>query len=237
VTDQVQIVRGADAFTFDVTYADPTGSPIDPASVDATDVHLVGPRKFDQPATPVSTQALDNGALTVTYSVATANGAWQRGNVGAYKLSMNGDQIRNAGGFAVAAGDLAGFKVSIVKAPPVDKAPLVRRMKVDARGAASVTVTFSENVGSSIDAGDLLLVGEDGSRLVAPEQQAVTYDADRNTATFTFPGLADGALPSGSKFHVVLAGSGVTDSVGQMLLGDKSALGTDYAPARWYTVA
>jgi hypothetical protein len=150
---------------------------------------------------------------------------------------MNGEQVHNAGGFTVAAGDLAGFKVSIVKAPPIDKAPLVKRLKVLARGAASVTFTFSEDVGASIDAADLFLVGDDGSRLVAPEQQAVTYDAARKTATFTFPGLVDGALPTGSKFHVVLAGAGVTDSVGQMLLGDKSALGTDYAPARRYTVA
>jgi hypothetical protein len=66
----------------------------------------------------------------------------------------------------------------------------------------------------------------------------VTYDAARNTATFTFPGLADGALPSGSKFHVVLAGSGVTDSVGQSLAGDRTgAAGIDYAPVKWFTVA
>ena len=34
MTDQVQIVRGASAFTFEVTYVDPTGSPIDPADLD-----------------------------------------------------------------------------------------------------------------------------------------------------------------------------------------------------------
>jgi len=237
VTDQVQIVRGAAAFTFEVTYVDPTGSPIDPVSIDATDLHLVGPKKFDQPATPVSTQALDNGALKVSYSVAPTTGTWERGNAGAYKLSMNGDQVRNAGGFAVEASDLASFKVAIAKALPVDKAPLVKRVKVNTRGAASVTFTFSENVSSSLDAGDLFLVSAaDGSRLVAPEQQAVSYDAARNTATFTFPGLADAALPAGSKFHVVLAGSGVTDAVGQMLAGDKTgAAGVDYAPVKTFS--
>jgi hypothetical protein len=237
VPDAVNVARGATAWSFDVTYVDPTGSPIDPSTIDANDLHLVGPKKFDQPATPVSTQTLDNGAVRVSYSVATPTGTWQRGNAGAYNLSMNGDQVRNAGGFAVAAGDLASFKVSIVKPAPADKAPLVKRFKLDTHGAASVTFTFSEDVGASIDAGDLFLVGEDGSRLVAPEQQAVTYDAARNTASFTFPGLADGALPAGSKFHVILAGWGITDAAGPMLAGDKpDAAGTDFAPVKWFNV-
>jgi hypothetical protein len=236
VTEAVQVTRGASAFTFEVVYVDPTGSPINAATVDATDLHLVGPKKFDQPATPVSTQALDNGALKVVYAVATPTGAWERGNVGAYKLSLNGDQIRNAGGFAAAAGDLADFKVSIVKAPPPDKAPAVKRLKVSARGgASSVTFTFSEDVGTSIDAGDLSIVAEDGSRIVAPEQQAVTYDAAKRTATFTFPGLEGAALPAGTRFRVVLTGAGVTDSIGQTLAGDRSGTpGVDYAPAKWF---
>src|SRR5688500_8975644 len=59
-------------------------------------------------------------------------------------------------------------------------------------------VTLSENVAASISPADLELRNLTNNTTIPPGATALVYDAQSNTATFTFPGLAQGLLPDGS---------------------------------------
>ena len=241
---QVQVIAGEAALTFTVTYADADAA-IDVATLDAGDVRVVGRRGFDQPATLVSVQPAGDGvsgtSVVATYAVATPDGGpWARNDRGTYTVVANPEEVRDAAGFAVEPAELAEFKLTVAKAPrvraeAVDKPPAVRKLKFDGRGAASVTAWFSEDVSASIDAGDLFLFAEDGvTRAVDPSLVSVTYDAEKNCATWRFPGIAGGILAKG-KYRVTLPGWGIADSIGQGLDGNKDGIpGDDFAPARWF---
>jgi hypothetical protein len=185
----------------------------------------------------VSVQQVSPESAVATYSVANPDGAFERGDGGKFAVVTGaGDP---AAAPAEAPAELAAFKLTVAKPPAPakpDKLPFVRKLKFSPRGESSVTAWFSEDVSLSIDAGDLFLMAEDGSRVIDPALAAVSYDAEKNCATWTFPGLPEGTLPKG-KFHIALAGWGIADSAGQTLDGDRDGVaGDDYAPEKWFRV-
>ncbi len=80
-----------------------------------------------------------------------------------------------------------------------------------------VTVSFSENVINSLTSGDVLLTNLTTNTVVPTSSIVLTYAAQSNTATFSFPGLlADG------NYTLTIARSGVTDAAGNALASDIS---------------
>jgi hypothetical protein len=232
VPEDVQLTIGDAALTFSVTYVDDTGG-IDPATIGNDDIHVIGKRGFDQPATLISVQQADGNAAVATYAVTPPEGdTWQKADRGAYKLVISADSVRDNTGLPVAGSDLAQFKLTVSKpAPPAppDLAPTVKRVKVITRGGTtSVVATFNEDVLGSIDATDLALLAEDGSRAADPAQVALAYDQQKHIATWTLPaGMAEG------KYRVVLVSGGITDTAGQVLDGDKNReAGGDFVAPR-----
>jgi hypothetical protein len=77
-------------------------------------------------------------------------------------------------------------------------------------------IQFSENVGSSISAADLVLLNQTTGQTIATGNIAVSYNSVNNTANFTFPGFAGWVLPVGNYQPSILATS-VTDAAGNPL--------------------
>jgi hypothetical protein len=82
-----------------------------------------------------------------------------------------------------------------------------------------LTFTFSEDVSATLDTGDLQLANATTGATVPTAKIALAWNAATRTATFTFPGYADGILPDGS-YVATLHASGVTDPPGQPLPAD-----------------
>jgi hypothetical protein len=85
----------------------------------------------------------------------------------------------------------------------------------------SVQVSFSEDVSASLIGSDLLLTNMTTSDVIPAGAIAIIYDTQTNIATFTFPGLPGGLLPDGD-YHLDIAKSAVTDTIGRPLLADGS---------------
>ena len=81
---------------------------------------------------------------------------------------------------------------------------------------------FSEDVSESLAPDDLVLRNTTTNQLVAAENVAFAYDPATNTATFTFPGFADGVLPDG-RYTATLPAGAVTDRAGNALAADAGA--------------
>ncbi len=194
-----------------------TDASIDVSTLDAGDVRVVGGKDFDQPATLIDVR--NEGQVAVaTYAVTTTDGgAWEPADKGVYTVITNADAVQDTQGLPVASEEIARFKLAVAKAPkapPPDKAPFVKKLKFAGKGASSISATFSEDVSATIDASDLVLLAEDGSRAVDPSLVTVTYNAKKNIATWTFTGLPEGSLPKGN-YRVVLSSGGITDAIGQ----------------------
>jgi ELWxxDGT repeat protein len=81
------------------------------------------------------------------------------------------------------------------------------------RPSRAVGVVFSEDVGSSLAAGDFRLENLTTSTTVDAAKVAVSFDPGTLVATFTFPGYPGGALPDGNYRATVLA-AGIADATG-----------------------
>jgi hypothetical protein len=79
-----------------------------------------------------------------------------------------------------------------------------------------IVYKFTNNVGASLTSADLLLENLTNSTTVNPSNVSVSYDAATNTATFTFPGFANGILPD-ANYRATLLASGVTDPEGDAI--------------------
>jgi hypothetical protein len=88
-----------------------------------------------------------------------------------------------------------------------DLAPTVLSSQLVLDGAAQAfVVQFSEDVSGRLGAANLSLFNKTSGEQIPAINVAVTYDAGTNTATFTFPGYANGVLPDGNYDATVLAG-------------------------------
>jgi hypothetical protein len=78
---------------------------------------------------------------------------------------------------------------------------------------------FSEDVSESLTADDLVLRNTTTNQLVDAKDLALAYDLATNTATFTFPGFANGVLADG-RYTATLPANSVTDRAGNALAAD-----------------
>jgi hypothetical protein len=84
----------------------------------------------------------------------------------------------------------------------------------------SIALTFSEEVGFSVQRNDLFLTNNDTGENVPVTAMAVSYSG--TTATWTFPGLPSQVMPDGNYTATVFA-SRVTDVAGNALPEDFSS--------------
>ena len=71
-------------------------------------------------------------------------------------------------------------------------------------------VSFSEDVSASLSKNDFVLTNTTSSQVISPNDMSLNYNAGSNTATLTFPGLPNGALPDGI-YQLSIGSSTVTD--------------------------
>jgi hypothetical protein len=83
----------------------------------------------------------------------------------------------------------------------------------------SITMNFSEDVSGTLLSGSILLTNLTTNETINPTDISLAYDTSTNTATFTFPNFANGALPDGS-YQLFLAAGAVTDLFGNALVAD-----------------
>jgi hypothetical protein len=77
----------------------------------------------------------------------------------------------------------------------------------------SIRITFSENVSASLSLDDLVLENLTSKQPIPAANMLLSYEANSNIATITFPGYPYGALPNGN-YRATLIASGVTDAAG-----------------------
>ncbi|HRK29852.1 MAG TPA: PQQ-dependent sugar dehydrogenase [Tepidisphaeraceae bacterium] len=83
----------------------------------------------------------------------------------------------------------------------------------------SVAIDFSENVGPSIAAGDLIVTNTTTNTVIDVNDIAVAYNPATNRAQFTFPGLPGGQLPRGN-YSAVFASGNAEDAFGNTVRGE-----------------
>jgi hypothetical protein len=88
----------------------------------------------------------------------------------------------------------------------------------------SLKATFNESVGASLEASDLVLFNQTTGQIFPAASIAVSYDVPTRVATFTFPGVANGALPDGN-YIASFGGGRVTDVAGNAV---PSSLSTSF---------
>jgi hypothetical protein len=79
--------------------------------------------------------------------------------------------------------------------------------------------TFTQNVEPSLSTGDLVLENLTTQTTVPTANIALDYNAATNTATFTFPGYADGILPDGN-YRATLPAASVSNGGGVPMASD-----------------
>lgn len=86
--------------------------------------------------------------------------------------------------------------------------------------ASSIALTFDENVGNSLIASDLSITNTSTGKSIAASATSLSYNSSNNVATWTFPGLSGGKLPSGS-YRLLLPDQNIADAAGNRLGGGK----------------
>jgi hypothetical protein len=115
---------------------------------------------------------------------------------------------------------LATLRLDVALTPADTVAPVVAAAAFGfERAPNGITFSFSEDVGSSIAAGDLLLTNLTTGMTVPASGLAVTYAAETYTASFTAPGLEGGVFPDG-RYAATIPADAVRDAWGNPLTGD-----------------
>ncbi|ANT62119.1 hypothetical protein AYJ57_16945 [Salipiger sp. CCB-MM3] len=116
-------VAGGGSTTVSVTFSDNVG--IDVSSIDPGDLTVTGPGGALS-VTGVSLSSGSDGApRTATYTVEAPGGSWDVGDNGVYSVALDGGEVLDTSGNAVAAnGSLASFNVSIATTPPPSSDPV-----------------------------------------------------------------------------------------------------------------
>jgi hypothetical protein len=85
---------------------------------------------------------------------------------------------------------------------------------------------FTQDVSASLSTADLTVTNRATGAQVAT--QLLSYNTGTNTATFVFPGFANGTLPDGD-YRAVLSGAGVTNNAGIAIQSDTTLTFSHYA--------
>ncbi|MBD2312675.1 carbohydrate-binding protein [Desertifilum sp. FACHB-1129] len=108
---------GNEAYTFSVTYSDNVA--IAAATLDSSDVRVMGPDGFSQLASLVSVNSSQNGTPRVaTYRITPPGGSWAFADNGTYSIVMEANQVSDTSNNFVAAGELGNFSVNIASPAP-----------------------------------------------------------------------------------------------------------------------
>lgn len=103
---------GARAYTFSVTYRDP--SLVSAASIGNRDVYVIGPRGYRAYGILVSKKpAVDSATIVATYRITPPGRSWDRSDNGIYTVMMSPRQVADILGNFVASGKAGAFKVNI----------------------------------------------------------------------------------------------------------------------------
>ena len=113
--------------------------------------------------------------------------------------------------------------------------PTVARATFNFLTSQNVQVTFTQNVGASLTTADLQLQNLTTGATVPAGSMAVSFDANTNTATITFPGFANGTLPDGN-YRLTLLAPGITSGAGQ-LDGNRDGTGGDNFTFEFFVLA
>lgn len=118
----VQWQAGQTDYWFTIEYADNVA--IDVASLAESQVTVVGPNEFAQPAQFVSVDPADDGTpRTVRYRITPPGGTWDASDRGQYAIALDADQVRDTAGNTAAADPwLASFQVHIL--PETEHSPI-----------------------------------------------------------------------------------------------------------------
>jgi hypothetical protein len=103
-------------------------------------------------------------------------------------------------------------------------APSVTSASFDAQSRHALVFTFSGDVNASLDVSDLVVQNLTDRTTLQQDEVALSYNADTNTATFTFPFFANGQLPPGNYF-ATLHHDAITDATGAALAADATVSG------------
>ena len=83
------------------------------------------------------------------------------------------------------------------------------------------TFRSARDVGASLQAADLELLNQTTNQLIPAGDISLNYDANSNTATFTFPNFGYGTLPD-ANYTATIHAANVTDPAGNALTQDVS---------------
>jgi len=211
---------GAAAHTISVVFQGPFG--VDSATVDTTDLVVTGPNGDPLTVTAVAAVPPDGpGGLTrpvvVRYTVAPADGVFDRADDGVYTVSLQPGAVTDTHGnpFGPATGTFA------VNVPPDTTAPAATVLSFEADpGAATATavVKYADPSGvetASIDPIDVTVAGPDGRLTVTTLTATAGPQPGEVTVAYTLlaPGGAWDAEDAG-RYTVTVNGGAVTDDRG-----------------------
>lgn len=146
--------------------------------------------------------------------VFTTKRSWDENSAGIWTIRVIDDSGTAVGNFN--SYKLNFYGTNAVAAPAVNGSQFVFDGATLPSPPHSLSYSFSQNVGASIDPSDLQLVNTTTNTTVPTANIAVSYNAGTNAATFTFPGYSDGVLPDG-QYTATLLAAGVTNSGGTPL--------------------
>jgi uncharacterized delta-60 repeat protein len=207
---------GGTTYSFSITYADAGG--IDAGSINAADVTVA--RSGGGPALVVASGvAAGTGAsVTATYVVEAPGGTWDGTDNGTYTIAVNGGQVLDLAGNAVASGG-GTFAVAV----PIDTTPptvvSVNAQNVTAAGGTTYTftVTYADDEQlnpATIEATDVVVARAGGAPLaVTNVTKSGTGQSVAATYTLAVPGGTWDAGDNGT-YAITIATGSVADAAG-----------------------
>jgi hypothetical protein len=96
-------------------------------------------------------------------------------------------------------------------------APSVSMSNFEYESRQAMNFKFTEDVSASLNVADIVLKNVTNNTTIPSGAMAMVYDTQTNTATVTFPGLANGILPNGT-YAATIAANDVTDVAGNALI-------------------
>ena len=221
----VSLTTDSTTLTFSVTFTSTANQAVDISSIGNGNIVLLTPAGKPLPASLQSVSGGGSAPVVANYQFTAPRGAWRTTDSGKYTLLLQGGQVQSTDGFIAARAVLGGFSLHVAQAPLPPRARSVLFVTGGRTRPQSLRLRFSSDVGSTLNAGALVLTDGQGNA-VAPALMNVSYEPISHTATWTFPGLINGRLAAGA-YHVRLLGSVIADVQGRHLDGNGDGIGGD----------